>query len=325
MDKSNLLTILTFLIVGVFFVKAVHSDTDMYWHLSLGRLVWETHKIPTIDPFVYGSDSANFVSVEWLAGLIYYVLVKSFGMDVVVVVLRVLVGVITIFTLYLTTNLLTKNTLLGLNLVLVVSYILSFRLYDRPEIFSFLFISVINYLGCYFYSKGKVHILSVLLPLIFLAWPNIHGFAIVGIGMLMFYCVIFLVKADFKPSRQLYILFAVSALLSVLQLPKFFYFVWHITTPPPVGEFLTIPARLFSSKGIDFLNQISWHIYLYFFFLLTSIAVFVGLVRNIKRTRVEILVSLFVIVLLLSPLKLSRLIGPIILITSPLIILLLEK
>src|SRR3989338_8770119 len=108
--QQNLLIIFTFILIAVFFVRVVSPTTDTYWHLSIGRLIWETKHIPFQDPFVYGPANNHFISTEWLAGLIFYGVVKAFGLNGLTL-LRLIISLAALFFLYQTLSLIIKSQL----------------------------------------------------------------------------------------------------------------------------------------------------------------------------------------------------------------------
>ena len=318
----NLVTLLTFLLLGLYFIRAVSSTTDTYWHLAIGRQVWQTKAIPKVDDFVYGRSDRRFTSTEWLSGLIYYFIVKTFGFEGLVV-LRVITGITALILLYLSLRLITANNLL-INLGIVLAgYILAYRLYDRPENFSFVFLVFVNYLCFYYYLKKRLSITFCLLPLIFLLWPNIHAFATVGLGILIFYSILFFLEeaTGHQKRARLYlwgVIFLLSIIASVIQYKKiFFIFGFQKGVDFGIGEFMSLWQRIFLNEGYDFFNQISLHIYLYLLILILYLIFFIIFLKKQQKSVFKIFIFYFGV--LLSPLKAYRLIPMAILISMPLL------
>ena len=174
--KHIALLILSCLFLSCYFVRVQPvANSDTFYHLSVGREVIETKTIPIKDNFVYGSANTNYVSTEWLSGVIFYLLVQTFGF-LALLVLRVAVGLLTLYFLYKSLRLFISNYLIINALLLLVGYLLSYRLSSRPEMFSLLFLALTNYVCLHIFAKEKLPLTAYFLPLIFGLWPNLHGF-----------------------------------------------------------------------------------------------------------------------------------------------------
>ncbi|HSX18813.1 MAG TPA: hypothetical protein VLE91_01625, partial [Candidatus Saccharimonadales bacterium] len=78
--KKYFLIVATVVLVAVFYIRiAPPAVLDTYFHLAVGRQVWETKQIPTRDDFIYSDVDKNYTSNVWLSGLIFYGFVKTFG------------------------------------------------------------------------------------------------------------------------------------------------------------------------------------------------------------------------------------------------------
>ncbi|MBW3623471.1 MAG: hypothetical protein KY468_08685, partial [Armatimonadetes bacterium] len=54
---------------------------DLWWQMRAGRIIAEEGRIPTLDRFSHTAKGEPWLVQEWLAGLIFYRLQQSFGMD----------------------------------------------------------------------------------------------------------------------------------------------------------------------------------------------------------------------------------------------------
>lgn len=192
--KFNFLIILTLVFLGIYFVRVrVPADTaDTYWHLSVGREVWQSRVIPQKDNFVYGPSNSDYTSTEWLSGLIFYATVKYLGFGGLLL-LRALVGLTALTILYLTIRLITDNPWLKASAVSLVGFVLAIRLHDRPEMFSFVFFALINYFCYHFYLKKRISKVTFALPLVFLVWPNIHASVALGLLIFLFWMIVLVI------------------------------------------------------------------------------------------------------------------------------------
>src|SRR5439155_9434648 len=65
----------------VIFVYTVHpfSDSDQFYHLKVGQVIWETKSIPKVDIFTYTAPGVRWITHEWLSELIFYWLFMAGG------------------------------------------------------------------------------------------------------------------------------------------------------------------------------------------------------------------------------------------------------
>lgn len=100
-SKINVLLLIVFAILGIYFtrVRTAGDTADTYWHLAVGRQVWQQKQIAKTDDFVYGKTDTHYTSTEWLSGLIFYLSDKLFGFSGLTA-LRIICGLGTIFFLY---------------------------------------------------------------------------------------------------------------------------------------------------------------------------------------------------------------------------------
>lgn len=273
LKQISVLTIFTFFLLGIYFVRShtAPGSTDSYWHLSLGRQIWQQKSIPSHDRFVYGPSKNEFYlnrSTEWLSSFLMYVPVHFLGFKIIYLE-RIFFGFGIIFFIYLTIKIFTENNLLINSALIFLGYVITARLsLDRVENFSLLFLAFINYVCFYQYSKKRLSKLAYLLPLVFLAWPNMHPFVVVGYAILSFWTVS-MAFSGFKQgtidkSLKLFLAIAfISLLIATLQFSKTFYFSQvNLVGNFDVGEMDSIMQRLGKIK-MDYVNQTPFEIYGY--------------------------------------------------------------
>lgn len=318
LNKLNIPVVITFIVITLFFARTINSASDTYWHMAIGRQMWETHQIPKEDKFVYSAQDTHFTSTEWLYGLILFIFYKSFGYTGIVV-LRLLLIISICILLYKTFTLLTDNLLIKISLLLTVSYSLAYRFVDRPENFSYLFVALITYL-IFYYKKNRKHSkLLYFAPPVFLAWPNIHPFTLVGLYLMVIYLILER-NSNLKKFTKFFAILLICILFSLIQYKKVAY-VLGASSVSSInnGEFMNIWGRIMLSEGYQTLNQISLHIYLYFLGLCAlPIALYLNL-KNRKFSENLLLIILFA-PLVLIPIKYFRLIPLSILLISPVIL-----
>ncbi len=328
--KLNYPLIGIFLLLSVFFATAIKTSADTYWHLAVGRQIIAERAIPTTDKFIYGPIDKTFNSVEWLFDIVLYSFENLLGMFGVTI-LRVLVGTASIYFFYRTISLITQNNIVKSFLVALTGYMIAFRLYDRPEIASFLFLSIVNYSCFYYFFKKKLSISSYLLPLIFLAWPNTHPFGIIGLAIFSFFIFIFLFEkfALKTKSQNLNLILAVyfsSTILALIQFKKLFIFLeLGGLNEHNLTEFYSLSQRIWLTKGFDIANQTSYDIYIYLTSVLVLIISLALLAKNWRKNLPLILLGAFYLTIFLTPVKLYRILPSVFLVSAPAILLLAKK
>lgn len=323
---------------------------DTFFHLSVGRQVWETKQVPTRDDFVYADVNKNYTSNVWLSGLIFYAFVKTFGISGMLVLKAILIGAIVYF-LIRTLEIFTKDEFKIGAFVLLAVYILAFRFNSRPEMISFAFLAIVNFC-CFdwFFSpqgtsspkpaRGRT-LWIYILPLIFLLWPNVHGFAAIGLAVFGFFVVIEMVRLLFSRnvlsdvnSRTylFFIIFALSVLVSAVQYQRVISFLNAPKFSGFVLEWATFLQKLHPTGDYSLLGKPTFDNYVFLGYLVGFVVLFLFLVRSVlsdassrthltfekrARTYLNAVVFAFYGVFLILPFKYFRLIQATFLLSVP--------
>jgi hypothetical protein len=162
------------------------TDTDVWWHMAIGRWIVEHRAIPRTELFSAFGAGKPFEAYSWLFELIVFWFYQKFG----------LVG-ITIFSCAMTVSItaaihnmvrrLNSTFLLGVGLTFLALYTMG-RLYTpRPWLASILFFALELDILMKARETGKSREL-LWLPVIFIFWVNIHiqfldGLLVLGIAL----------------------------------------------------------------------------------------------------------------------------------------------
>lgn len=211
--QKDLLIIPFFIILFIWVFYAFASiplfDYDFWWHISTGRDIVETQKIPDADAFSYTSnlpenknlfpERENFILKQyWLAQVIFYLIYDSVGPK----------GIIIIRALILTSLLLLVFfRLRRWDVSLHISFIFIFLLFvvamrnigERPVLFTILF-TPLTFIMLERFKDGQKKFLFLLPPLMLL-WSNLHGGFIIGIIIIMVFMLGEGLKIIFKRVR----------------------------------------------------------------------------------------------------------------------------
>ncbi len=152
----------------------IRSNADLWWHIAAGREILQQHPLQSVDTWSYTSQASTWLNHEWLADLVYALWIEAFSLESLVY-WKWGILTITFLLFYSVLKQISSSHLLSF-IGLAVTLLLSAPYLDmRPQMYSFLFVSILLYLH---YTD---RLWSLLTPLLFLLWANIHAGAILGI------------------------------------------------------------------------------------------------------------------------------------------------
>lgn len=166
---------------GYFSVKV--WDIDFWWHIAAGKNILATGTIPSADPFgVY--DAANVwgqtvLKSQWLGQVILYAIYDSFGLDGVIL-LRAAVLTLCLAVVYWRCRLAATTSLLSLSVTALAGMAIMTHTGERPQLFSFLYLSLI-FLLLDGYMRSAKRWLLYCIPLVMLLWSNTHAGSVLGV------------------------------------------------------------------------------------------------------------------------------------------------
>jgi hypothetical protein len=152
----------------------VNLNSDIWFHLAAGRLIWQQKALPATDNWSFTAAGRPWQNHEWLSDVFFYLWSRAFGVDSLVLWQWLVVG---------------------------ASYLLLFRLLHRltgSYVVSYLLSMLALAVGTPFYEV-RPHLWTVLgfvllilltfrrdrpplaLPALFLVWINLHGGAVFGL------------------------------------------------------------------------------------------------------------------------------------------------
>jgi hypothetical protein len=185
--------------VGLLVAYIGFCDPDTCWHLALGKWMFAHGSLPRVDPFssnihdfVFISKDFPLIQHEWMSDFVFYGIfagLGAIGLLVLTAVLSICSFVIIPATLMRLKGASQTVALICIALTLWAS---AFRLWVRPEAFSFLCMSALilcNELSQT--AKGKMIMLYyALAATIMVFWSNFHALFILGIAYLFGYFVL---------------------------------------------------------------------------------------------------------------------------------------
>ena len=180
---------LLFTFFGFFSVQI--WDIDFWWHIASGKYILETGEIPSADPFgVFDANNVwgqTILKSQWLGQVMLYSVYQWFNLDGVIW-LRASILTSCLFIVYVRSRISTSGNLLTLAITALSGLTILLHTGERPQLFSFLYISIVFLLLDLFSHSGKRWFLYCI-PLVMLVWSNTHGGAVLGAVALSLYGV----------------------------------------------------------------------------------------------------------------------------------------
>ncbi|MCL6622422.1 MAG: hypothetical protein K6T55_10005, partial [Syntrophobacterales bacterium] len=164
------------------------ADPDLWGFLAFGRLFWHSPSFPYEDVFSFTPTLKPWIYHEWLSGVIFYPLYTAFGAPGLQT-LKYLLGLATVGLLYAAARLRGAHPLAVLVTFLpLLPQFINFYHPLRPQVFTFFFLALLLLVLERARLTGRFRPLF-LFPLVMVAWANLHGGFLAGLGVLLLYGV----------------------------------------------------------------------------------------------------------------------------------------
>jgi len=170
-------------IIVLSFLMSFHTltDTDIFWHLKTGQIIFETHRIPHQDIYSFTMAGKEWIDAQWLFQLMLYLTYRIGGFAGLIFFGSILTALTWILILLPGYD--PKRYFRLILLVLISLFASSLRLKLRPELFSFFFL-VLELVLLNSYRGGKRRALYPI-PFLIWLWVNSQGLWPLGIFLLM--------------------------------------------------------------------------------------------------------------------------------------------
>ena len=188
-----------FLFILIFLILPF-QDSDFFWHMKTGEIIASTRSLPATDIFSYTKENDPWVLHEWLSQLIFY-WVHAFSGYTGLRMLTALMFTLSFYIInrvsYSLNNNLFHTTMMTGSLFVITLTNCS----PRPQLFTFLFLSIFVYVLFRLKYMGEKRKL-ILLPLIMVAWANTHGGYLIGLVLIGIIWLTELVSCFFINSEE---------------------------------------------------------------------------------------------------------------------------
>src|SRR5581483_5290314 len=276
--KIIFLSLMLFIVFIIFFHPINAITQDLGRHLLTGKIILESKNVPKMNLYSYTNTNFPFINTHWLSEVIYYLLFKTLNFSGLLFISTI--TAILAFAIILIYALLRFNIFICAFASLLYFQIMLERTDIRPEIFSFLFISifiVILYLNRY----KKTKLLFLLIPIEAL-WVNMHIYFAIGIVLLFIFITEQLFinrKRLWQSNKQLIIVTTLCCLATLLN-------PWGIKGALyPLNVFSNYGYSIEENQSIFFLNglYLSFHSYTIIFLVTTAILLFIFIILIPKK------------------------------------------
>lgn len=174
---GDIIWLCTFLMVLIRGRNMINADGDLALHLNLGRYIRQYREIPLLDVFSHTMTGEPVIQHEWLTTLIFSLTEKYFGLTGIIFICALVVA--TAFWLLYSHIRKNAQPLILTFLVVFLTMIISMTHWlARPHLITFLLLTLWMIVITRLRSGSLKY--WWLLPLMMLAWVNLHGGYIVG-------------------------------------------------------------------------------------------------------------------------------------------------
>ena len=159
-------------------------DPDLWWHIKVGESILATHHFPTTDPYSFTVHGQLWLAYEWLGEIMLATAHRIGGLRGLDALLIAL-GCAVMLAIYAFATIRTSNSKAGFAAAAILLIIARPSFSLRPQMFGYLLL-VLTLIALELFRQGKRSALWCL-PLLMLAWVNIHGSWVIGMGAIFVY------------------------------------------------------------------------------------------------------------------------------------------
>lgn len=284
--------LLPFLLLLAGFLHPIQSMTqDLGRHILTGKIILQTHAVPKTNLFSYTYPDFPFINHHFGSEVVFALFEQTLGLQsLLFLTVIVVLAAFAIFVRYSYQ----KNIFPILIASVLYLPILFERTDVRPEIFSFLFLSI--FIVVLYKNRTKFTQLIFILPLVELLWVNMHIYFFVGLAVTL----LFLIDSLFTHRKNI-----LNKHNRTLLLVLFLSFLSTLLNPNGLQGAL-YPFHVFQNYGYSVEeNQNVFFLWNYFggkttilFFFISAIALFNALLFSFKKSRlIDWLMSFFFTIL----------------------------
>ncbi|HEX2141524.1 MAG TPA: hypothetical protein VHK28_04500, partial [Candidatus Limnocylindria bacterium] len=161
-------------------------DPDYFWHVTAGQWMAENGRVPTTDPFSFTWQGQPWTPHEWLSELLMFWLVDGLGRTAA----TVLWGLFPAAIVAVQAAMLARKGVSVRAFVapaVLIGLVITPYVTLRPQAISWLLLSVL--LWFLWELRPEQPRRALLLIPLFVLWANLHGVYVIGLGVVLTYCL----------------------------------------------------------------------------------------------------------------------------------------
>ena len=168
-------------VLAVLTVRSRFNDPDLWWHLKVGEITWNTHKIPTTDLFSFTTNHHPWTAHEWLSQLTIFGAYHAGGYTGLMLWLCLFTAAILI-AVYSLCSMYSGNAKIALIGGMIAWFFGTVGFAIRPHMIGYLLLSC--ELLIVHMARSRDPRWFFCLPPLFAMWINCHGSFILGLAVL---------------------------------------------------------------------------------------------------------------------------------------------
>jgi hypothetical protein len=174
-------------VLTVLTVRGRFDDPDLWWHLKIGQIIWNTHSIPNADTFSFTAAGHPWIAHEWLSETMIYATYRAGGYLGLMILLCALPSLLFVLV-YALSSLYSGNAKISLLGGMVAWFFGTIGLSIRPHLVGYLCL-VLELLVLHL-ARTRSRRWFWALPPLFALWVNCHGSFVLGLMILgiLFIC-----------------------------------------------------------------------------------------------------------------------------------------
>ena len=193
------------------------GDPDYYWHVTAGRLIVEGGAVPSTDPFSFTWQGQPWTPHEWLSEAVMHLLASSVGPGTTLLIFGAVaaaaIGVVAVAVARRGVRTVAVVLPATLAALVFLPYVTA-----RPQAISWLLLAL--ELALLMHLRPERAARSLLLVPLFIAWANLHGLYVVGLGVAGAYLLFTLAgRTPMSPARGWVLAATIGAGLASMATP----------------------------------------------------------------------------------------------------------
>lgn len=267
--------LILFLLLVLLLISQLNTivDSDLWCHFKTGEYIIKNFNVPRIDIFSYTLENHAWVDHEWLAQALFYIVFAKFSWLGINIFKTIVISLCFLIILFFIISKYRKFIYLAVFVVLSV-FAFGYRSFVRPEIFSYLLLSLFFYI---LEDDRKIYIL----PLLQILWVNLHGYFILGPILIFLYALGELISGNTMKAKRLGIVFGLTSLACFIN-P---YFYEGALYPIKILASIFSGERLYVQNIQELMMPANVNFGKYIYFWILAILSSVTFLVNLKKVR----------------------------------------